>query len=286
MSLSEQKRPFIAPRSVGPSCQRREQTVQVIHAPSQPSEGGTSMSKQFDNATSRILLANSDREAGSKIRVLFAGSRAMSLQPKPLPPIPEQTQRIAKAAFKKNNLYLKMRDAFDAFLQDEHFADLFPVRGKPAESPWRLMLVTLFQFVENLSDRQAADAVRARIDWKYALSLELDDEGFDASLLCEFRARLIEQQAQSRLFEAMLARFSEQGLLKARGRQRTDSTYVLASVRVLCRVEIVGETLRHALNVLAEHGSAWLMQQAEPDWFDRYSLRIAIARLPKDKKVI
>ena len=81
------------------------------------------------------------------------------------------------------------------------------------------MLVTLFQFVENLSDIQAADAVRSRIDWKYALSLELEDEGFDASILCEFRARLVEHQAESRLFEAMLTRFSDEGMLKTRGRQ-------------------------------------------------------------------
>lgn len=115
----------------------------------------------------------------------------MSLKSTPLPAIPEQTQGVAKTAFKKNNLYLKMRDTFDTFLQYEQFADLFPVRDQLAHSLWRLMLVTLLQFVENLSDRQAADAVRARIDWKYALSLELDDEGFDASILCEFRARLL-----------------------------------------------------------------------------------------------
>ena len=147
----------------------------------------------------------------------------MSLKPTELPPIPERTQQVAKAAFKKNNLYLKMRDTFDTFLKDEHFADLFPKRGQPASAPWRLMLVTLFQFVENLSDIQAADAVRSRIDWKYALSLELEDEGFDASILCEFRTRLIEHQAETRLFEAMLARFGEEGMLKQRGRQRTDS---------------------------------------------------------------
>jgi transposase len=208
----------------------------------------------------------------------------MSLKPSELPPIPEQTQRVAKAAFKKNNLYIKMRDAFEVFLKDEQFADLFPRRGQPALAPWRLMLVTLFQFIENLSDRQAADAVRARIDWKYALSLDLEEEGFDASVLCEFRKRLVEQKAENRLFEAMLARFSEEGMLKVRGRQRTDSTHVLASVRAMTQVETIGETLRHALNVLAEEAPHWLVQNVQPDWFDRYSQRIELMKLPKEKK--
>jgi transposase len=121
----------------------------------------------------------------------------MSLKSSELPPVPEMTQRVAKAAFKKNNLYIKMRDTFDVFLKDEEFADLFPRRGQPALAPWRLILVILFQFIENLSDRQAADAVRARIDWKYALSLELEEEGFDASVLCEFRKRLVDQTAET-----------------------------------------------------------------------------------------
>src|SRR5439155_18380563 len=108
---------------------------------------------------------------------------------------------------------------------DEDFADLFPKEGQPAEAPWRLALVTVMQFVENLSDRQAADAVRGRIDWKYLLGLELTDAGFDASVLSEFRSRLVEQHAEGRLLEKMLTLFGQKGWLKARGRQRTDSTH-------------------------------------------------------------
>jgi len=113
---------------------------------------------------------------------------------------------------------------------------LFPKEGQPAEAPWRLALITVMQFVENLSDRQAADAVRGRIDWKYLLSLDLTDSGFDASVLCEFRARLVEQQAEHLLLEKMLTLFGQKGWLKARGRQRTDSTHVLAKIRALNRV--------------------------------------------------
>src|SRR5262245_3870803 len=97
----------------------------------------------------------------------------MSLQPEPVGPVPEETARVARAAFPAGNPYLVMRDAFEALVEDHALAHLFPRRGQPAEAPWRLALVTVFQFAENLSDRQAADAVRARIDWKDALALPL-----------------------------------------------------------------------------------------------------------------
>src|SRR5690348_15093701 len=132
--------------------------------------------------------------------------------------------------------------------QDEWFADLYPQRGQPAYAPWRLALVTVLQFMENLTDRQAADAVRRCLDWKYALSLELTDTGFDHTVLSEFRARLVEHGAEERLLETMLELFKSRGWLKARGRQRTDSTHVLAKVRALNRLECVGETMFHALN--------------------------------------
>ena len=111
----------------------------------------------------------------------------MSLKPVDLTPIPEETARIAKAAFPKGNIYLKLRDELGALYQDEIFSDLFPERGCLAMSPGRLAMITIFQFAEGLSDRAAADAVRSRIDWKYALGLELADPDFDATVLVEFR---------------------------------------------------------------------------------------------------
>jgi transposase len=112
----------------------------------------------------------------------------MSLRPHPVPPIPAETARVARAASPESNLYMLLRDELGALVEDQDFAPLFPTHGQPAEAPWRLALVTIFQFIEGLSDRAAADAVRSRIDWKYALSLELTDPGFDSSVLCEFRA--------------------------------------------------------------------------------------------------
>lgn len=197
--------------------------------------------------------------------------------------VPEETARIAKAAFPKGNLYIRMRDELGPLYHNPTFAPLFPSRGRPAEAPARLALVTVMQFVEGLSDRQAADAVRDRLAWKYALALELDDPGFDASVLCEFRERLIVGAAEALLLESMLSLLRDQGLLKARGKQRTDSTHVLAAVRILNRLECVGETLRQALNELARQAPNWVRGQVPREWFDRYSRRIEDYRLPTGK---
>jgi transposase len=204
----------------------------------------------------------------------------MSLHPHTPEPVPEETARVARAAFPEGNRYLRIREALDTIYDDVLFTPLFPTRGQPAASPWRLALVTLFQFAEGLSDRQAADAVRSRIDWKYALSLDLTDPGFDHTVLCEFRSRLLVGGAEQLLFEVLLERLRDHGLLNARGRQRTDSTHVLALVRALNRVELVGETLRHALNSLAVVAPDWLRAHAQPEWVERYDRRAEVDRLP------
>lgn len=205
----------------------------------------------------------------------------MSLHPDPLGPVPEETARVARAAFPKGTLYLLLRDELGPIDDDPTFADLFSVRGQPAEAPWRLALVTVVQFAENLPDRQAAEAVRGRIDLKYLLGLDLTDPGFDASVLCEFRARLVSEGAEQRLLDRLLTLCRERGLLKARGRHRTDSTHVLAAIRTLNRLECVGETLRHALNSLAVVAPAWLQALAPPAWYERYGRQVDNYRLPK-----
>lgn len=207
----------------------------------------------------------------------------MSLKPRMFDPVPDETSRVAKAAFPNGNAYMQMRDAFGALYADEAFTPLFSPRGQPGAAPACLALVTVMQFAEGLSDRQAANAVRGHIDWKYALGLELTDPGFDASVLSEFRTRLIAGQAEAQLFELMLTRFREAGLLKVRGQQRTDSTHVLGAIQTLNRLECVGETLRRALNVLAVVAPDWLRAQVPPDWFDRYSRRFENYRLPPGK---
>ncbi|MCY7278097.1 MAG: transposase [Phormidesmis sp. CAN_BIN44] len=124
--------------------------------------------------------------------------------------------------------------------------------------------------IEELSGRQAADAVRSRIDWKYALDLELTNSGFDFSVLCEFRARLITGDASQQLLDTILKQF-KRGWLKQRSKQRTDSTHVLAAIRTLNRLEGVGETLRAVLNTLATVAPDWLRSWVPDEWFDRTS---------------
>jgi transposase len=194
--------------------------------------------------------------------------------------LPDDTARVARAAFPKGNAYLRVHEALGPLYTNPQFAGLFPKDGQPAIAPAQLALVTIFQFAEGLSDRQAADAVRGRIDWKYALCLPLDDPGFDASVLSEFRARLIAKDAETLLFETLLAVLKEAGLVKPRSRQRTDSTHVLAAIQVLNRLELVGETLRHALNTLATVVPAWLQSWVPADWFARYARRFEEYRLP------
>jgi transposase len=208
----------------------------------------------------------------------------MSLKPATIEPVPEQTARIARAAFPKGNAYLTLRDELGTLYRDDDFAGLFSRRGQPALPPWRLALVTVLQFHENLSDRQAAQAVRARIDWKYLLGLELADPGFHYSVLCEFRARLIAGSAEMQLLEKMLGQCCAQGLLKAGARQRTDSTHVLASIRTLDRLELIGETLRAALNEIATLAPQWLREAAPPVWHERYDKRVENMRLPRSDK--
>jgi transposase len=205
----------------------------------------------------------------------------MSLKPDPIQPVPEETARVAKAAFRKGNPLLSLRDELGAIFADADFADLFPKLGQPGLPPWRLALVTILQFRENLPDRQAAEAVRARIDWKYLLGLALTDPGFDHSVLCEFRSRLLAGSAEERLLHRLLEACQVRGLLKARGRQRTDATHVLAAIRVLNRLELLGETLRAALNELAAVAPDWLRAVAPEGWYKRYAGRIEDGRLPR-----
>jgi transposase len=205
----------------------------------------------------------------------------MSLHPQDPPSVPEETRRVARAAFPKGTLCLDIADALGAIYQDSQFTALFSPLGQPALTPARLALVTALQFLEGLSDRQAADAVRGRIDWKFALGLALTDPGFDHTVLSEFRSRLVEGKAERQLLDTLLVRLRDRGLVKARGRQRTDSTHVLAAVRALNRLERIGETLRAALNETAVMAPAWLQTLAPAAWYERYGRRVENYRLPK-----
>jgi len=197
--------------------------------------------------------------------------------------VPEETAEIAQAAFPKGSIYMTMRDELGAIYEDSEFATLFAIDGQPGLPPGMLAQVTVMQYAEGLTDRQTAEAVRARIDWKYALNLEMRDSGFHYSVLSEFRDRLISGGMEAKLLDDMLQQWREKGLVKARGQQRTDSTIVLANIRQLNRLSCVGETMRRALNDISTVAPEWLLEQISLDWFDRYGPRFDGYRLPKEK---
>jgi transposase len=205
----------------------------------------------------------------------------MSLKSHGLEPIPEETRRLMHRLCPKGTMVTQLRDALGPIYSDEHFAHLFPTRGRPAEAPWRLALVTVLQAIEGLTDRQAAAAVRTRIDWLYALALPLDEPGFDYSILTDFRQRVLAAAAQDLILDPILQVSRERGWLKARGKQRTDATAVLARVRALSSLESVGESMRAALNALAEQEPSWLRAHLNPAWGERYVHRFELARFPK-----
>jgi transposase len=207
----------------------------------------------------------------------------MSLKASPIGEVPAETVAVARAIFPKSNVYMLMRDELGTIYTDADFAELYPAVGQPAEAPWRLALVTVMQFAEDLTDRQAADAVRTRIDWKYALGLSLTDRGFHFSVLNDFRDRLVKDHAEGLLLDKMVSVFQERGWLKAGQRQRTDATHVVARVRNLTRIEMVGETLRQALNVLATVLPDWLEEQVSADWYERYGRAFEAYRMPKSE---
>jgi transposase len=206
----------------------------------------------------------------------------MSVHLAPFPALSEDTARIAKSAFRrKANIYLTIGDHLDNLFAQIDFAPLYAADGKPALAPNLLALVVVFQFMENLPDREAADAVRSRIDWKYALHLPLADTGFDDSVLSEFRQRLVAHGTAQEMFNHLLERLKALGLVRKGGKQRTDATYVLAATQRLNRIQLVAETMRLALEALGEAQPVWLRGIALPHWYERYSLVLTGFRLPR-----
>lgn len=193
----------------------------------------------------------------------------MSLQPHASSPIPEATQRVARAAFPRGNLSMPVADRLGPLYHERPCSPLFPSRGQPAEAPARLAHATLLPWAAGLSDRPAADAVRSRIDWQDVLGLDLTDPGFDHTVLSAFRARLVTGAAAPLLLETLRTLARPQGLRKTRGRQRTDSTHGWAARRGRQRRERGGETLRAALHSLAVVAPAWVQALALPEWYER-----------------
>ena len=178
-------------------------------------------------------------------------------------------------------LAVQVRDRLGQWLEDEQFAAAFGDRGRPGWSPSRLALVTILQREENLADRAAAEAVRTRIDWQYLLGLPLDDPGFDHTVLSEFRNRVADAGLEQVALDALLARLAASGLVRAGGKQRTDSTHVIAAVAALNRLELAGESVRAALEATAAAHPDWVAQRiCVPDFARRYGTPMTSWRPP------
>jgi transposase len=202
---------------------------------------------------------------------------------------PEPAAEVARAVRAKNYgravpLPVAVRDRLGELFADVEFAGAFGATGPAGWSPGRLALVTVFQKAENLTDRQAAEAVRDRLSWAYALGLGLEDTGFDHTVLSEFRTRVVEHGLEEKVLDLLLARLTAEGLLGAGGKQRTDSTHVVSAVRDLNRLELAGESVRAALEALSAAAPDWVAQVIDvPGWSKRYSARIDTWRLPTSK---
>ncbi|MCX5233244.1 IS1182 family transposase [Streptomyces sp. NBC_00233] len=206
------------------------------------------------------------------------------MRPVGLPEIPEQTVVVARAAFPKGSLAIRVRDRLSGVFADEPFAGAFGVRGAPGLSPGVLSLVTVLQYCEDLADRQAAAMVVRAIDWKYALGMELTDTGFDASVLSRFRSRLADNGMERVVFDRLLEHCKDAGLVAAGGKQRTDSTHVISAVRDLNRVELAGESVRAALEALATAAPSWLAGHVDVmEFAERYGPRVDGWRMPSSK---
>lgn len=212
----------------------------------------------------------------------------MVLRPGGVPEIPAATAELAWKVHPRGTDEMRVRDALGVLFRDEDFLSgelkgMYSPLGQPGLSPALLLVVTVLQFMHNLSDREAARAAADRISWKYMLGLALDDVGFDASVLSEFRDRLAVGSRADRLLSVLLERLQAAGLVRAGGRQRTDATHVLACVRRLNRIEQVGESLRAALEEIARTAPTWLVPLLQPGWDERYGRKVEASRLLKRK---
>lgn len=207
----------------------------------------------------------------------------MCLKPRKPWPMPKETGEIGEKILSGDSVYkLVGDDLFNQFTEAD-FADLYPEEGKPGYSPVILGFVSIFQYLEKYPDRQAAEALRMRLDWKYALHLPLDNAGFDFSVLSEFRDRLLECQAERRIFDRLVEAFQAKGLIKERGKQRTDSMAMLTKVRRLSRLELVVESLRLAVGAVLKKDRTWGEAVIPPDWEERYGERFVMQRHTKEE---
>jgi len=197
----------------------------------------------------------------------------MSLHPIDRSEIPEETAKLGHKLLDENNVYRLIGDRLAELVKDEDFIDMYSSIGGPALSPVILSFVLIFQMLEKLPDRLATEAVRLRIDWKYALHLPLDWTGFHFTNLGHFRERLLKHETEYRIFDRLLQEIVEMGFIRRRGKQRTDSMSVLGLIAKLSRLEMVWETQRMALKAIQIQDEKWLERTIPEAYLKQYIIR-------------
>lgn len=187
--------------------------------------------------------------------------------------IPEATRAVVEQFLSEDSVYWLVGQEGDQIIRDADFEDMYSDEGRPGINPVVLSFVTVFQYLEKLPDRRAAEMVRVRLDWKYALRQELDWSGFNYSDLCNFRKRLLENEKERLIFDRVVTYLQERGHIKARGKQRTDSTYILGNVMYLSRLEIVWETIRLAVSALISADAPWSLHHLPSTFVETQSSR-------------
>ena len=185
--------------------------------------------------------------------------------------LPDDIARVGKVLFPETNPYRLLGDHFNELFPEESvFAPMYAETGRGALPPLLMALVTVFQMLEKVPDRLAAQQVVSRMDWKYALHLPLTYPGFHFTDLSAFRQRLFDHAQERLLFEQLLLKLKELGLLKAQGKMRTDSTHVLGVVERLSQLELLRETLRMAVLATTAAATDWVAATLPPAFRDAY----------------
>jgi len=208
----------------------------------------------------------------------------MVLRERDLSEMPEDIAAVGAAVLGERDPYRVIGEQVADLVRDEQFAELYRSTGRAAVSPGLLTLVTIFQFMENLPDREAARAVAVRLDWKYALHLSVGYRGFDFSCLSYFRRRLLAHEQSRLVFEAVLAKVRALGFLQKAGKQRTDALGVVGAVRELSQLELVWEALRLALRALGEVDASWVEQAVPTAYRTQYLERRSDYRLTAEER--
>src|SRR5579859_3327911 len=187
--------------------------------------------------------------------------------------IPEETRRIVEPLLGEDSVYRLIGQEAEQIVGDEEFEAMYAEEGRPAVNAVVLAFITVFQFLEKLPDRAAARMAVMRLDWKYALRVAVNGEGFHYSDLCNFRKRLLLHGREGVVFERVVAYLRERGYVKAGGKQRTDSTHIVGQVIDLSRLEMVWETMRVALNALISSDAPWVLKWVPASFVQTYSVR-------------